>query len=342
MQKFSENGHEWQPIPYWVKFLIQFGYHWYGNDMEQRRIAIVSMPCESAAAGLIVLGALIRDLGNPDTNDVIGHFNALLRYARQYLEGCRLCKHPCNPKKMGCGYAAEATGWVWHWGRKPVKRYKISEKSDLAKKRLLYSVKDGTWWQNPQHATDWQIDREPPPQLADHDGELEGEIYTQIIESAKVLPENLRRSFAGLCLAGRVAGKTATYNSCASVFFHSKDSKYPLTKLLAIHGWSSVSSVSRMCFFNSRTEKFDRYTSAVSLVVADGDKSFLKILGQTEFQRTDVIGVINRIIERDDLEAVGNRIYGLRQWYKDDPDTLGRLPSVPRGISILILKRRTA
>ena len=340
MVTFSENEHEWQQIPKWAEFLIRLGFQWHGNVLEQRRIALLSMPCDSAAAGLIALGAIISDLGNPDANDIGGHYNALLRYARQYLENCRNCTHPCHPNKMRCGYAAQATGWVRNWRQKPVKRHKISEQSNLGENRLLYSCKDGTWWQNPKYSIDWQIDGEPPPQLDEHEGVLEGGIYTHLIAAAQVIPDNLRKSFSGLCLAGRVGGKTATYNSSASVRFRINEIEYRLSKLLTVHGWSTTDSVSRMSFFNSRTERFDRNTSAISLVVADGDKSFIKVLGRSEFQRTDVIGVISRVLARDDLEAVGNRIQGLRQWYTDDEDTLDRFSSVPRGISVKILKRR--
>jgi len=337
---FSENEHEWQQIPKWIDFLIRFGFQWHSNLLEQRRIALVSMPCDSPAAGLIALGAIISDLGNPEANDIGGHYNALLRYARQYLENCRNCTHPCHPKKKRCGHTAQATGWVRNWREKPVKRYKISERTNLTEKSLWYSYKGGTRWQDPKLSIDWQIDGEPPPQLDDHEGVLEEEIYTHIIDSAQVIPDNLRKSFSGLCLAGRVGGKTATHNASASVRFRINEIEYRLPKLLTVHGWSTTGSVSRMSFFNSRNERFDRNTSAVSLVVADGDKSFIKVLGRSEFQRTDVIGVISRVLARDDLEAVGNRIQGLRQWYTDDEDTLDRFSSVPRGISVKILKRR--
>jgi hypothetical protein len=72
MLLFSEYGHKWQALPDWVEFLIHFGYRWHRNNLQQRRIALISMPCDSAAAGLISLGALIRDLENPDSNYIDG------------------------------------------------------------------------------------------------------------------------------------------------------------------------------------------------------------------------------------------------------------------------------
>src|SRR5258708_3671241 len=62
---FSETGCVWQPVPPWAAFLIRFGYLWRATS-KTRRIALLTMPCDSAAAGLISLGALIGDLCNPN------------------------------------------------------------------------------------------------------------------------------------------------------------------------------------------------------------------------------------------------------------------------------------
>lgn len=338
---FSENDQKWQPVPSWVEFLVRLGYHWHSGVLQQRRIALISMPCDSAAAGLISLGALIRDLGSPDTNDIDGHYSALLRYARQYIEGCCFCTD-CNPEKRRCGHTVKATGWIRNWHQTPSKRYKISEKTDFVERRLLLSHKGGTWWQDPRYSTNWQIDGEPPVKLTAYEGVLAAGVYAQLIDNAKIIPDNLQRSYSGLCFAGRVAGESVTREMCASVRFCFEDSVFYLPELLTVHGWTPAGSLSRMSFFNSRTEQFDRYSSEAALVIADGDKSFLKNLGRFEFKRSDVIGVIHRIIERADLEAVGNRINALRQWYSDDSETLDRLSPVPQGISIMVLKRRTA
>lgn len=337
---FFENEQHWQATPKWADFLVHLGFRFHDDTLGQRRISLVSMPCDSAAAGLIALGALIRDLGNPDASNVKGHYNAMLRYARQYLENCRNCSHPCKPEKVRCGYAVRATGWVRNWCNKPSKRYRISEKTNLAKNELWYSHKGGSWWQDPRYCLDWEIDGLPPPQLDDSEGVLDEEIYRHIIKSAKIIRENTRKSFSGLCLAGRVTGKKATRKAMDSVRFLINKVEYRLPKLLTVNGWSPFGSVSRMSFFNSRTGSFDLNASEISLVVADGDKSFVRALGLPAFQRSDVIGVISRVLGRDDLEAVGNRIQGLRQWYTDDKEAIGKLPSVPKGISLKVFKRR--
>lgn len=340
---FSETNQDWQPVPSWVRFLIRLGYDWPNGVSAQRRIALVSMPCDSAAAGLIALGALIRDLGNPIANDVDGHFDALLRYARQYLESCRHCTVSCRPGMGSCDYVARATGLLRHQGRKLYEIFTVSNRPDIEKQSIGCSnsrLKLDRWIFR-RSAVDWKIDGEPPPQSIDHEGALPEEAYVRIVAGAQIIPENLQRSFSGLCLAGRVAGGTATHEACTLIRFRSANGDYALSDLLTVREWSPSNVISRMTFFNARTEQFDRRSSGSALVVADGDGGFLKMLGRPEFQRSDVIGVIHRTVERDHLEAVGNRMLGLRQWYAEDSEMLSRLTPTPRGISVLILKRRT-
>lgn len=336
---FSENNQEWQQVPRWVDFFIQLGFRWHSDTFVQRRIALVSMPCDSAAAGLIALGALIKDLENPKANDLDRHYDSLLQYAQQFLEKCRTCKK-CQPDTKMCGYTTKAKGVLRFRGKRPFKRYSISEQTDFYGRRLFLSIPSGTWFITPVYSINFQIDGDPPPQTANIEGELTAEPYKRLIEGVIIIPENLKKSFSGLCFAGRVAGETATRQINASIRFRFKDCDYCLSDLLTINRWSNVGTISRMTFYNSRNECFDRYSSTPSIVVADGDKSFLKILSQTDFQRSDVIGVINRIMDRTDLESLGNKINELNQWYTDDLETLDKIPDVPRGIGVKLLKRR--
>lgn len=342
----SEENEAWQSVPRWMGFLIQMGYDWPGSNPGQRRIALLSMPCDSAAAGLIALGALVKDFGDPNTNNVDGHYDALLRYAHQYLESCRDCDLPeCNPEVKRCGYMVKAAGRLRSL-QFPRKTFTISDKTDFKKRQIAWEYPNPaghednvTQFPSPTKAMSWHIEGEPPPQLTDSVGALSDEAYQQIVVGAKIIPDNLRKSYNGLCLAGRVYGETATREVCESIRFRDASREYFLPDLLTIHGWSSSNLVSRITFFNARTEKLDRRAPAPSLVVADGDTCFLKVLGIREFQQSDVIGVMHRTIKHDELEAVGNRLIALRQWYVEDSEMLGCLP---RGISVLILKKRTS
>ncbi len=75
-------------------------------------------------------------------------------------------------------------------------------------------------------------------------------------------------------------------------------------------------------------------------MIADGDGSFLKVLATAECDDSDVIGVVHRTMDRDRLEAVGEKLESLRQWYESDSSFLEILPERPRGMGISVLKRR--
>ncbi len=295
------------------------------------------MPCDSAGAGLVSLGAMIRGLGNPNANDVGGHYEALMRYARQYLESCRHCDMRCDPDIKGCGYAMEVSGRVRYKGEN---LYTVSGRTDLTKRDIWFFGQGVDRWLNPRLAIDWQIEGEPLPELTSETGAIAEHVYDTIVEGAQIISTNLKRSFSGLCLAGRVAGKAASREVFESVRFRIAGTEYSLPNLLTVYEWNRSTEISRMTFFNTRTEELDRDPYEPTLIVADGDASFLKVLDDSEFQRSDVIAVIQRTIERDSLESIGNRLLGLRQWYTEDAELMDQAGSLPVGISIAILRRR--
>lgn len=341
---FSEANQEWQAIPQWAEFMIRFGYNWPGGGSGQRRVALMSMPCDSSAAGLIALGALVRDLETPKTNDVDGYFESLLRYASQYLRSCRKCNAPCDPELNRCGHLSEATGRVKYTVNSRGYWW-ISENSKLNERILVFERRNRNQLtvtiDRPEHAMEWQIDNQPPPVLIGQQGSLPQEFYNELLSGAQIISENLGKSFSGLCFAGRIAGETKTREMCSSIRFRSSNEEYSLPDLLTVHGWTQF-NISRMAFFNSRVEELDRYASTSSLVIADGDVSFLRILNRPEFRMSDVVGVIHRTMERDKLEAVGEQRNALRQWYSEDLEMLNLLHPIPRGIGVLILKRRSS
>lgn len=346
MLAFSENNQGWQEVPSWAEFFIQTGFHWQNSSFQDRKIAIISAPCDSAAAGLICLGALIRDLGNSKANNVDGHYDYLLRHARQYLQNCRKCDLPtCDTDLKSCGYIIRATGQLKSHVLPRVK-YTISEKTDFIHGQLALNFsagrdKTGVQYPSPSNAINWSVKGEPPVELEPAHGRINGDFYSSIIGEANIISDNLKRSWYGVCLAGRVTGKAAARKVFASIRFKNDKNEIGLEDLLTVNGWNPTQSVSRVAYFNSRTEKHEIRTSPPSLVIADGDKSFLKILNREEFQQADVIGVINRVMDRSDLEAVGNQLSTMRQWYAYDFEAMERTPPVPAGIRIMILKRRT-
>lgn len=79
--QFSEADAPWQPVPSWADFLIRCGFAW-ANGGDKRRISVISMPCESAGAGLVALGAIRRRLALDDANDSLSWSSALQRSRR--------------------------------------------------------------------------------------------------------------------------------------------------------------------------------------------------------------------------------------------------------------------
>ena len=338
--EFSETSGAWRSVPAWVGFLVRFGYEWPVRAAGTRRIALLSMPCNSAAAGLLALGALVRDLSNPYANDIDVHCNRLIDYAHQYLENCRDCDLPsCDPKIRGCGYLKKVTGIV-RSASSPHQTHRVSKKTNLVERRLAFERQAVTTWPNSQYLTEWHIDGEPAAERVALGGELSAEPYLQLVPDASVLPANLRKSFSGLCIAGRSGGKSASRQTCASIRFRNGASEYGLEELLTVHDWSAH-NVSRLAFFNTLTGHLDRNVATPRLVIADGDASFLNAIDRQEFREGDIVGAVHRITERDRLEALGNKMSALQQWYVPDEDMLYALPEVPRGISISILRSRT-
>ena len=55
-----------------------------------------------------------------------------------------------------------------------------------------------------------------------------------------------------------------------------------------------------------------------------------------------MIGIVPRTLDRERLEAIGNRMQGLSQWYVEDSELAARNAGAPRGITLSILRQRGA
>ena len=336
---FSEDNGDWQSIPGWVNFLIRFGYCWSRSDHEGRRVALMSMPCSSPGAGLIALGALIGDLGKVQANDLDTHNDVIFNYARQYLEYCKDCTLAiCDPIIKRCGFDSESLGVIRSVRRKN-NIYRVSAETDCDKRKLVIfesrnpSAKTEI---NQEYLINLYVDGAPPAVSPSAEAGLPESAYQGLIDEAQIHPSNLRKSYSGLVLAGRAKGSSDTKAAYGAVHFSSQNETYTLTELLAIHGWAD-SKVSRTAFFNARTEDIDHTVAQPRLVVSDGDSSFLKSVDT--FRKSDVIGVIDRSLDRDRLEVIGQKISALKSWYQPDTEFQALLPIPVPGISITILKK---
>lgn len=274
-----------------------------------------------------MLGAMIRDLGNPSANDMAAHHENLLEYARQYLQS----RGPVDKVsgRMRCTY-------------EPRRTYLVSEQTDFRKKQLVFKREtnfDQTEMPGLTRLLKWYIEGEPPLTACHHLAPMNASLLPHLIEQAIILPQNLEVSCSALCLAGRAAGEEASKKVCENVWFQAEETEQSLADLLSIPGWSS-SDIARVCFFNLRTEKLACHAAKPATIVADGDASLLTVLDK--FQKSNIVGVIPRTMERERLDGIRDKIVSLRSWYEQDEEALYNLPAVPRGIAVSILKRRAS
>lgn len=364
---FSECDGAWVPIPAWARFLLDLGHRWPRTDSGRNRVYLISMPCDSAGAGLVALGALVRDLGDARANDADSHYDNLKRYANDYLAACgrrdapgQVCETSCNPAKVRCGRDERSTGLLRDVGgdryrvievRNPTPEFPLGslfcrqpntqrarrKEADVRTRGKASSAVSR--WLLPPAAKEWTIDGDVAIELPLCEFAIPTELYDGLVSGAEVEGRNLRSSYSGLCLAGRAAGEAATRAVLESVRFRSDEKmQYGLPRLLTLRGERDMENLSRLVFFNPRTERMDRVGAQPSLVVADGIDSFR--LALKRFPRADVIGVAHRIEPRERLETLGESVQALMQWYEPDVGLAETLDTPPRGMNVLALKRR--
>ena len=327
--RFSEADTAWQPVPSWVDYLIRCGFTW-GQGRERRRIGVVSMPCESAGAGLLALGALRYRLTLDDANDSLSHFDRIRSLAARRDVDTILVHDRSASKKRYRLEGKDPAGWVW------ARRVEADSDRSTQSGPPRVAIHAG-------NANEWRLDREAPTETVEGDGLPYGRFYKALIAGAVApLELNLTRSDSAICIAGRVAGEPVSRAAFGAVRFECEDQTADLAGLLTVHRWSP-GTVSRVTFFNSRTGQFDRNAGSTRLVVADGDAAFLRAIDEPAFRQSDVLGVIYRVVERERLETIGTKLAELsQQWYERDGDMRHHLPPAPIGITVSVLKRRHA
>jgi hypothetical protein len=312
--EFSEGNARWHDVPTWANFLIKLGYAWVDHTHASRAIAIVSMPSDSAGAGLIALGAMRKRMELDDANDLGTHFQRILDQARR---GGTVLVHYASERGRFM-LDIDPNGDVW------------AKKVDTTEKIKINRIT----------ALKWRFDGEAPVAIL-HGKQLPNiQVYSNLLSDGNLIkPTNFSESDSGICLAGRIVGEYSTKACMSDIHFRTDGLETDLSKLMTIQNWIP-STVSRIIFYNTRTNSFDRKSGSPMLVVADGDASFLNILSKPEFDKSDVIGVIHRTIERDRLEEVGGKLEGLRQWYDLFPPQPDQISECPRGITVMTLVKK--
>ena len=324
--QFSESNTPWQAVPRWVDFLLRCGYFYADPVPSGRRIGLISMPSESAAAGLVALGAMRRRLGINDANDSTLHYQRIERLAANHNIYTFLRHNNETGRFRLEGKDGKGVIWV---RKETGGDSRFSNRTRLATRIAIF----------PWRACDWHFDGEAPVQTAKGTELRHVHFYEALMNRDPIVRSSLSFSDSGICLAGRIAGESVSRAIFGQIRFRQDNHFADLSELLAIQGWLP-GTISRVTFFNTRTRQFDRNTGLTRLVVADGDSAFLRVLESTEFKSSDVLGVISRTVERERLESIGFKIAELQQWYAPDFDRQGAIPRLPSGITLLELKRR--
>ena len=318
---FSENNGEWCTMPEWADYLLRFGYD-LENNPSTRRIVLISMPCDSAAAGLIALGAMRKRLEIKGADDFATHFQRIENLTKNHDIRIGLIKHTEKRRNYRGPYVVDglhSEGKIW---------VKLLTES-LFYREIITA----------ENASNWKFDGNPPAQalLGDHIP-YEEHYAAMINKNSPINTDNLRHSDSGICIAGRVTGERHTHGIFSEIKIKINSYIVDLSQLLTVQDWLP-GKISRITFFNTRTKEFDRNPGYPGLVVADGDLAFLRVLEKDDFRNTSVVGVIDRTIDRGKLESLGNKLADVHQWYEQDNGLQDTIKPTIKGLSILILKR---
>jgi len=66
----------------------------------------------------------------------------------------------------------------------------------------------------------------------------------------------------------------------------------------------------------------------------------MQVVDSEGFGGSEIIGVLDRTLDRSRLDAVREKMASLDSWYTLDMDSLEIVPATPKGISCAIWRRR--
>jgi len=311
---FSEDRTQFGPLPSWVRFFLEVGFHWPNDGV--RRVAIVSTPCDSAAAGLIALGALVRRLCEPESNDLGTH----KRRIRELRPGHKGTLRRNGDRGHYIVHRRDPDGTIW----------------------LEHTVKKERFQFLEYRAGDWYFDGESPTE-ARTGSELPWlPLYQALMPSGfSIDASNLRYSDSSIVLTGRSTGQSVTAELLANLVFKLEEHMASLLLLLSLQDHQQADRVSRTRYLSSRASTgraFDRPGLAPRTVIADGSDALLCSLSSEPCESASIIAHIPRTDDLARLEDVGEQIGGLRQWFEPDEEAANQLPAPLRGVNLITLR----
>lgn len=288
-----------------------------------RRLGFSSTPCESAAAGLIALGAMLQRLNTRGADDVASHYERLMALMPGKDDAVVL-RHRIRQNKIFRISDRDRAGRLWlrNVSGKDPEKYAVLE----------------------ANAADWIFDGEPPVEALPGEALPFRNLYASLMADQRLpLDQNLQSSDSAVILAGRPVGRTATESLMRELVLSDGPSAGSLSELLAVHGWQP-SNVSRVRYFNPRQgegSRFDRAGAPPLIVVADGAAAYLAARADPHCERASIVTVVPRVADPEMLEALSDNIASLSQWYEDDSKLRYRLPEPPPGVTTAALRVRS-
>jgi len=312
--QLTEDGSWWISLPRWARWFLQLGYAWSPAD-SNRRVCIVSTPCEAPAAALIALGAMRRRLSVPDACDLVFHMGRL-RKLYETARSTTVLRRVNSPKRFHFSDAQDGALRA-HPSGKASEHHII--RADLA-----------------HH---WHADGEPAAQVTHGPAMARSDLLESLFENPLPLDRaNLARTDSAICLVGPVAGERHAHHAMTALQLRYGSETRTLGSLLSVHRLHD-GRVSRLAYYNSRTKQFDRFVRKPSVTCVDGAAAFCRVYADPRFAESDLIVVIPRTTDPDQLESASELLGSMSQWYTPDVHSPMVKADVLAGTAVLTLRR---
>lgn len=312
----SEGGKEWMPVPFWVNWFFHIGRHLAVTTDAPHALILIAMPCDSAAAGFVAVGAMARRLSVPGANDL----EACGRWMHdRFQRGESVLYRYRTPQSKSYRGSFTITNWS------PDRMVTFTRTSDnSAVTTPIYNLGD------------WHEEGKPLARVVQSGdglghillyGHLAGDQY-------EILPQQLGQTESCLCLAAHVQGSENTRNRLSNVRLRANSDSATIAELTSASPWNEA-KVSRMILCE-RNGNLDRELVAPKLLVADGIKALMKVSDDERFAGSHAVGVFDSVQELDQIKELNMWVKDRRQHYatKALTDVEALVGEIPRGVSM--------
>lgn len=294
----SEGGRDWVALPVWMHWLLRVGAGLATKPRGPRSLVLISLPCESAASGLIAVGAVAGRMGVPAANDLAGHAQRM-RERFNAGEKVRYCyRMPKSRDYRGDFFIAE-------WSPAGMVAF---ERCDAQNSHRNLT---------PEARLDlWHEKGRPALHVAEAGGGLQHSVlYGALLgDAASIREESLTQTESATCLAVHVQGEASTLTRFTNLRLKVGEDYASIAELTSVAEWNPA-RVSRLVLFNTRTDAIDRPMVAPRLLIVDGAAAFQRVADDPRFAEADVVCAFDLLAERDEMEKMSAWADDRRQWY---------------------------